>query len=173
MLSWAPIMRRYPSSETNWSRCRLLPPGGRLVFHVFAALAEFIRALIVIGTNEGLAAARACDLLPDSGCSITSIAKLLGVCAGTLYNHIPDLRELRAGAVPRQLGTRTREANPSKIVLAGDFLYLNYSPGVSHRPRATPSASGTTAHQSPSAASASMREKPSSVTLESVSAPPG
>ncbi|MFC7713505.1 recombinase family protein [Nonomuraea recticatena] len=34
-------------------------PGGRLVFHVFAALAEFIRELIVAGTHEGLAAARA------------------------------------------------------------------------------------------------------------------
>ena len=34
-------------------------PGGRLVFHVFAALAEFIRELIVEGTNEGLDAARA------------------------------------------------------------------------------------------------------------------
>ncbi|WSF93903.1 recombinase family protein [Nocardia vinacea] len=34
-------------------------PGGRLVFHVFAALAEFIRELIMQGTNEGLAAARA------------------------------------------------------------------------------------------------------------------
>lgn len=30
-------------------------PGGRLVFHVFAALAEFIRELSVQGTNEGLA----------------------------------------------------------------------------------------------------------------------
>ncbi|MFE9704184.1 recombinase family protein [Streptomyces sp. NPDC005930] len=98
-------------------------PGGRLVFHVFAALAEFIRELIVIGTNEGLAAARARGrvggrptvateeiiraargLLPDPRRSITSIAKLLGVSPGTLYNHIPDLRELRAGAVPRQLG---------------------------------------------------------------------
>ncbi|WP_438944301.1 recombinase family protein [Nocardia nova] len=29
----------------------------RFVFHVFAALAEFIRELIVDGTNEGLAAA--------------------------------------------------------------------------------------------------------------------
>ncbi|MEE4583039.1 MULTISPECIES: recombinase family protein [Streptomyces violaceusniger group] len=29
-------------------------PGGRLVFHVFAAPAEFIRELIVQGTNEGL-----------------------------------------------------------------------------------------------------------------------
>ncbi len=28
-------------------------PGGRLVFHVFSALAEFIRELIVIGTNSG------------------------------------------------------------------------------------------------------------------------
>ncbi|WTZ53892.1 recombinase family protein [Nocardia sp. NBC_01388] len=35
-------------------------PGGRLVLHVLAALAEFIRELIVQGTNEGLAAARAC-----------------------------------------------------------------------------------------------------------------
>ncbi|WP_406313365.1 recombinase family protein [Streptosporangium sp. NBC_01639] len=34
-------------------------PGGRLVFHVFAALAEFIRELIVTGTREGLAAAKA------------------------------------------------------------------------------------------------------------------
>jgi DNA invertase Pin-like site-specific DNA recombinase len=33
-------------------------PGGRLVFHVFAALAEFIRELTVSGTREGLAAAR-------------------------------------------------------------------------------------------------------------------
>ncbi|MFE9331804.1 recombinase family protein [Streptomyces sp. NPDC006925] len=97
-------------------------PGGRLVFHVFAALAEFIRELIIIGTNEGLAAARARgrvggrpsvatedviraarDLLPDPGRSITSIAKLLGVSPGTLYNHIPDLRELRSGALPRQI----------------------------------------------------------------------
>ncbi|WUF04763.1 recombinase family protein [Streptomyces sp. NBC_00487] len=33
-------------------------PDGRLVFHVFAALAEFVRELIVQGTNEGLDAAR-------------------------------------------------------------------------------------------------------------------
>lgn len=97
-------------------------PGGRMVFHIFAALAEFIRELIVIGTREGLAAARARgrvggrptvatpelikaarDLLPDPDRSITSIAKLLGVSPGTLYNHIPELRELRAGVVPKQL----------------------------------------------------------------------
>ncbi|WP_425586368.1 helix-turn-helix domain-containing protein [Streptomyces sannanensis] len=90
-------------------------------------IAEFIRELIVIGTNEGLAAARARgrvggrptvateevikaarDLLPDPGRSITSIAKLLGVSPGTLYNYIPDLRELRVGTVHRQLEARTR-----------------------------------------------------------------
>jgi DNA invertase Pin-like site-specific DNA recombinase len=95
-------------------------PGGRLVFHVFAALAEFIRELIVSGTREGLAAARARgriggrptvatadviraarDMLPNPDASVASIAKLLGVSPGTLYNHIPDLRELRAAGRAR------------------------------------------------------------------------
>ncbi|WP_428836146.1 hypothetical protein [Streptomyces albus] len=86
-------------------------------------MAEFIRELIVQGTREGLAAARARgrvgvrptvateevikaarDLLPAPGRSITSIAKLLNVSPGTLHNHTLDLRELRAaGAVPQQL----------------------------------------------------------------------
>ncbi|MEV4868629.1 recombinase family protein [Streptomyces syringium] len=102
-------------------------PGGRLVFHVFAALAEFIRELIVSGTREGLAAARARgkvggrptvvdekilnmarDLLPNPEHSITAIAKMLGVSPGTLYNHIPDLRELRASRIPAQLEAGTR-----------------------------------------------------------------
>ncbi|MFF1278250.1 recombinase family protein [Streptomyces marokkonensis] len=81
-------------------------PGGRLVFQVFAALAEFICELIVIDSNQGLAAAR--DLLAGPSRSITSIAMLLGVSPGALYNHIPDLRELRAGAVPRQLEAPTK-----------------------------------------------------------------
>jgi DNA invertase Pin-like site-specific DNA recombinase len=102
-------------------------PGGRLVFHVFAALAEFIRELIISGTREGLAAARARgrvggrptvitpdllraarDLLPNPEHSVTSIAKLLGVSAGTLYNHIPDLRQLRASSGAHQLDNGNR-----------------------------------------------------------------
>nr|WP_218041366.1 HTH domain-containing protein [Acrocarpospora macrocephala] len=47
-------------------------------------------------TPELLRAAR--DLPPNPKHSITSIAKLLGVSPGTLYNHIPDLRELRDDA---------------------------------------------------------------------------
>ncbi|MFB0620217.1 recombinase family protein [Streptomyces sp. AGS-58] len=99
-------------------------PGGRLVFHVFAApAAESIRERIVSGTREGLDGARARgrvggrptvatpeidraarDMLPNPENSITSIAEILGVSPGTPYHHIPDLQELRAsGRIPGQL----------------------------------------------------------------------
>ncbi|WP_406113118.1 recombinase family protein [Kitasatospora purpeofusca] len=100
-----------PSEE---ERAWVDTPGGRLVFHVFAAFAEFVRELIVFGTREGLADAcargkvggrpvavnadiirAARDVLPNPEHSIT---KLLGVILGTLYNHIPDLAELRGAA---------------------------------------------------------------------------
>lgn len=93
-------------------------PGGRLVFHVFAALAEFIRELIVQGTNEGLEAARARgarlgrppamtaeqirharDLLTRPGNTVTSIAKLLGVSRNTIYKYVPELKGGRAALV--------------------------------------------------------------------------
>jgi hypothetical protein len=65
-------------------------PGGRLIFHVFAALAEFIRELIVEGTYEGLAAARALLAQPDA--TIASIARLLGVSRATIYKYVPELK---------------------------------------------------------------------------------
>lgn len=93
-------------------------PGGRLVFHVFAALAEFIRELIVQGTHEGLAAARARGqrlgrppamteeqirharaMLADPEASITSIAKLLGVSRMTIYKYVPELAAGRASLI--------------------------------------------------------------------------
>lgn len=86
-------------------------PAGRLVFHVFAALAEFIRELIVEGTREGLEAAQARgqrlgrppaltpeqvalarDLLSRPENSVASIARLLGVSRSTIYKHVPELR---------------------------------------------------------------------------------
>lgn len=101
--------------------------GQRPHLHVFAALASFVRELIVTGAKEGLAACphpcrvggrpsvatveiirAARDLLPYPGHSITSIAKLLGVSPGRLSNHVPDLRELRARAVPRRLEAPTQ-----------------------------------------------------------------
>lgn len=77
---------------------------------MFAALAEFIRELIVQGTHEGLAAARARGerigrppamtaeqlrharaLLAQPDNTVTSIAKLLGVSRTTLYKYVPEL----------------------------------------------------------------------------------
>jgi DNA invertase Pin-like site-specific DNA recombinase len=85
-------------------------PGGRLIFHVFAALAEFIRELIVEGTREGLDAARARgvrlgrppamtaeqiqharDLLTRPDNTISSIARLLGVSRATIYKYVPEV----------------------------------------------------------------------------------
>ena len=95
-------------------------PGGRLVFHVFAALAEFIRELIVEGTREGLDAARARgarlgrppamtaeqirharDLLTRPDNTVSSIARLLGVSRATIYKYIPEFTTGRqAAALP-------------------------------------------------------------------------
>ena len=86
-------------------------PGGRLIFHVFAALAEFIRGLIVEGTNEGLDAARARGqrlgrppamtpeqvrharaLLTQPDATVASIARPLDVSRSTIYKYIPELK---------------------------------------------------------------------------------
>ena len=94
-------------------------PGGRLVFHVFAALAEFIRELIVQGTHEGIAAARshgvrvgrppamtaeqihhAQALLTQPGNTVSSIARLLGVSRSTIYKHVPELASGSRLALP-------------------------------------------------------------------------
>ncbi|MER6257882.1 recombinase family protein [Streptomyces sp. NPDC001584] len=118
----AALRRRGIGFTSLHERLDTTTPGGRLIFHVFAALAEFIRELIVQGTNEGLAAARARgriggrptvvndkllraarDMLPNPENSIETIAAMLGVSVGTLYNHIPDLKELRGSRIPAQL----------------------------------------------------------------------
>ncbi len=80
---------------------------GKLVFHVFAALAEFERNLIRERTNAGLAAARARGraggrkpklddqkvreikaLLRDPNIQVTDVARRYGVSRTTLYKHI-------------------------------------------------------------------------------------
>ncbi len=85
--------------------------GGRLVFHIFASLAEFVRELIVEGTRDGLEAARARGqrlgrppalnadqirqarlLLTRPDESVASIARLLGISRTTLYKYVPELR---------------------------------------------------------------------------------
>ena len=91
--------------------------GGRLVFHIFAALAEFIRELIVEGTREGLDAARtrgvrlgrppamtaeqirhARDLLTRPDSTVSFIARLLGVSRATIYKYVPEVTTKRVAA---------------------------------------------------------------------------
>jgi DNA invertase Pin-like site-specific DNA recombinase len=113
--------------------------GGRLVFHVFAALAEFIRELIIENTRDGVAAAKArgqqlgrpkamtdeqvshaIALLSQPKASAKAIATLLGVSRSTLYAYVPQLAAIRATAtanqaaaeVPTQRPAPTREPEP-------------------------------------------------------------
>lgn len=86
-------------------------PGGRLTFHLFAALAEFERSIIKERTMAGLAAAKsrgrkggrppslnakdltaAKALLSDPGITVEEVAKRLKVSPATLYRHLPGGR---------------------------------------------------------------------------------
>ena len=81
---------------------------GRLIFHIFCALAEFERDLLVDRSQAGLAAARARGkvagrkpkLSPDQVAvaqrlhrdgkhNVSEIAKVLGVSRATIYRHLP------------------------------------------------------------------------------------
>ena len=85
--------------------------GGKLVFHIFAALAEFERSIIRERTMAGLAAARARGrtggrppalsaadiaaakaLLADPALTGKQVAERLGVSLSTLYRHLPAAR---------------------------------------------------------------------------------
>ena len=85
--------------------------GGRLVFHIFGALAEFERALIRERTRAGLEAARARGkkggrpttfgpkqlaaakaMLADPAIRVEDVAAHLKVSPATLYRHLPDGR---------------------------------------------------------------------------------
>ena len=85
--------------------------GGKLVFHIFAALAEFERGIIRERTRAGLDAARARGkvggrprslgaeeirqakaLLTDPEIRVKDVAKRLGVSEATLYRHLPGGR---------------------------------------------------------------------------------
>jgi DNA invertase Pin-like site-specific DNA recombinase len=91
---------------------------GRLVFHMFGALAEFERSLIRERTQAGLAAARrigrtggrppkltdddieaAKALLANPDIGVTQIAHRLGVSPATLYRYIPAARTANTSCI--------------------------------------------------------------------------
>jgi DNA invertase Pin-like site-specific DNA recombinase len=86
-------------------------PGGRLVFHIFSALAEFERAIIRERTSAGLQAARARGktggrpkrfgskelaaakaMLADPEIRVEDVAAHLKVSPATLYRYVPGGR---------------------------------------------------------------------------------
>ncbi len=93
-----------------------ITPGGRLVFHVFGALASFERELIQERTLAGLAAARERGRLGGRPTAlspaklkqarkmigektpVTEVAQVFGVSRATLYCRVP---ELARGTTPR------------------------------------------------------------------------
>src|SRR5215212_7410112 len=81
--------------------------GGKLVFHIFGALAEFEREIIRERTNAGLSAARSrgktggrpkaltdkqvemlCQLAADRNRSVQEICKTLGISRRTFYRYV-------------------------------------------------------------------------------------
>jgi DNA invertase Pin-like site-specific DNA recombinase len=85
--------------------------GGRLLFQIFGALAEFERSIIRERTTAGLAAARArgrkggrpmalsaADLaaakamLSDPAITVSEVARRLAISPSTLYRHLPGGR---------------------------------------------------------------------------------
>jgi len=92
-------------------------PGGRLVFHVFSALAQFELELVRERTMAGLAAARErghwggrpTALTPaklkqarkmiGEKTPVTEVAQVLGVSRATLYRRVSELGEARTRSV--------------------------------------------------------------------------
>jgi DNA invertase Pin-like site-specific DNA recombinase len=106
-------------------------PGGRLVFHVFAAMAEYDRELIVEGTLDGLAAARArgrvggrppvlsqrqldqAQTMYDSGkYTVSEIAETLKVGRSTLYRQLGAYKDGADCALVVYRNTRTLKIDP-------------------------------------------------------------
>lgn len=86
-------------------------PGGKLIFHIFASLAEFERAIIKERTRAGLVAAKACGrtggrpsalspadlaaakaLLRDPDITVERQRGGSGVSLSTLYRYLPGGR---------------------------------------------------------------------------------
>lgn len=117
-------------------------PGGKLVFHIFAALAEYERDLIRELTKAGLTAAAPGNAGPGQA-HAKEIAAAIGVGRSTLYPHLPSARSVRMPRATRNsVGVRngtsgrhctglSRETLPTVCVLvsrSADTVMANNAP---------------------------------------------
>jgi DNA invertase Pin-like site-specific DNA recombinase len=97
--------------------------GGRLVFHIFGAIAEFERALIIERTQAGLQAARArgrrggrprklgdakvktlLTMSKDESLSVSDICRMLSIGKDTYYRYMREGKKKLAGKEPSTKG---------------------------------------------------------------------
>lgn len=102
--------------------------GGKMLFHIMAALAEFERNLIQERTKAGLASARARgrkggrrgisaavkeaikSAAADPSANITAVCEALGINRATFYRHAPKVAEVKADApAPSPVVNRSRK----------------------------------------------------------------
>jgi DNA invertase Pin-like site-specific DNA recombinase len=119
----AELQRREVGFRSLQEHIDTTSPGGKLVFHLFGALAEFERDLIRQRTLAGLAAARARgraggrppsmtptkialarQMYETQQHSLAEIAKTLGVSRASIYRHL----EHKPAGTERRRTTRTR-----------------------------------------------------------------
>lgn len=113
--------------------------GGKLVFHLFGALAEFERELIRERTQAGLAAARARgrhggrplvmsadkvatarQMYDSKEFTIEAIAQVLGVSRASVYRHLaaprrPDHEALPSASAPKPQPPAAPRSSPSRV----------------------------------------------------------
>lgn len=139
--------------ESTTERIETSTAAGRLVFHVFAALAEFERRLIVERTMAGLAAARArgrkggrpglpaekiaaIQSLVASGRGPAEVCKALGIGRSTFYKHAYAVEET-TGSAYAALGMDDAEGMAAKAGIAMQIQEAIKAQGLTNGQAAT------------------------------------